>query len=103
MAVIWGLDLSEMQWSKFGNSYMWKNTDYHRRRTKFIVYQIAMICCVVSESLGTAALSGMLYPHSPIYSRREIVPNTYRYLQTTSTSKISSQGWTRMSRCTTTT
>ncbi|KAF2795211.1 hypothetical protein K505DRAFT_240434 [Melanomma pulvis-pyrius CBS 109.77] len=56
MAVIWGLDLREMQWSKFGSTYMW-NTDYHRRRTKFIVYQIAMICCVVSESLGTAALS----------------------------------------------
>jgi len=57
MAVIWGLDLRDMQWSKFGNNYMWKNTNYHRRRTKFIVYQIAMICCVVSESLGTAALS----------------------------------------------
>ncbi|KAF2107434.1 hypothetical protein BDV96DRAFT_506271 [Lophiotrema nucula] len=56
MAVIWGLDLREMQWSKFGNSYMW-NKDYHMRRTKFIVYQIAMICCVCSESLGTAALS----------------------------------------------
>ncbi|PVI02894.1 hypothetical protein DM02DRAFT_503037, partial [Periconia macrospinosa] len=56
MAVIWGLDLKEMQWGKFKSSYMW-NTDYHRRRTKFIVYQIAMIFCVVSESLGTAALS----------------------------------------------
>ncbi|KAF2637313.1 hypothetical protein P280DRAFT_472463 [Massarina eburnea CBS 473.64] len=56
MAVIWGLDLKEMQWGKFKNSYMW-NTEYHRRRTKFIVYQIAMICCVTSESLGTAALS----------------------------------------------
>jgi hypothetical protein len=58
MAVIWGLDLRDMQWSKFGNEYMWKNTDYHRRRTKFILYQCAMILCVVSESLGTAALSG---------------------------------------------
>ncbi|KAF2009239.1 hypothetical protein BU24DRAFT_415167 [Aaosphaeria arxii CBS 175.79] len=57
MAVIWGLDLKEMQWRKFGNTYMWKNTDYHMRRTKFIVYQLAMIFCVVSESLGTAALS----------------------------------------------
>jgi len=56
MAVIWGLDLKEMQWNKFGSSYMW-NTEYHRRRTKFIVYQLAMIFCVVSESLGTAALS----------------------------------------------
>lgn len=34
-----------------------RNTDYHLRRSKFIVYQIAMIFCVVSESLGTAALS----------------------------------------------
>jgi len=56
MAVIWGLDLREMQWGKFGSTYMW-NKEYHQRRTKFIVYQIAMICCVVSESLGTAALS----------------------------------------------
>ena len=57
--VIWGLDLAEIKWSKFGNSYMW-NTDYHLRRTKFIVYQLALILCVVSESLGTAALSGMI-------------------------------------------
>ncbi|KAF2267796.1 hypothetical protein CC78DRAFT_456514 [Lojkania enalia] len=56
MAVIWGLDLKEMQWGKFKSSYMWNN-EYHLRRTKFIVYQTAMIFCVVSESLGTAALS----------------------------------------------
>ncbi|KAK7705514.1 hypothetical protein SLS57_010048 [Botryosphaeria dothidea] len=56
MTVIWGLDLKEMQWGKFKNSYMWNN-EYHLRRTKFIVYQCAMIFCVVSESLGTAALS----------------------------------------------
>ncbi|KAL0256883.1 hypothetical protein SLS55_007692 [Diplodia seriata] len=56
MAVIWGLDLKDMQWGKFKNSYMW-NTEYHLRRTKFIVYQLAMIFCVVSESLGTAVLS----------------------------------------------
>ena len=56
--VIWGLDLKDMQWYKFGNTYMWKNRDYHMRRTKFIVYQLAMISMVVSESLGTAALSG---------------------------------------------
>ncbi|KAI1487727.1 hypothetical protein F5X96DRAFT_648581 [Biscogniauxia mediterranea] len=54
--VIWGLDLSEIQWSKFKSSYMWNN-EYHRRRTKFIVYQCAMISTVVSESLGTDALS----------------------------------------------
>lgn len=57
MAVIWGLDLKEMQWGKFKSNYMFKNRDYHLRRTKFVVYQIAMICTVVSESLGTAALS----------------------------------------------
>ena len=62
MAVIWGLDLREMQWSKFGHTYMWNN-EYHRRRTKFILYQLAMILCVVSESLGTAALSGMAFLH----------------------------------------
>jgi hypothetical protein len=63
MAVIWGLDLREIKWSKFKNSYMWNN-EYHLRRTKFIVYQIAMISCVVSESLGTAALSGIFTLHS---------------------------------------
>lgn len=35
---------------------MWNN-EYHLRRTKFIVYQCALIFCVVSESLGTAQLS----------------------------------------------
>jgi hypothetical protein len=59
MAVIWGLDMKEMKWNKFSNTNMWKNTDYHRRRTRFIIYQLAMILTVVSESLGTAALSGM--------------------------------------------
>jgi hypothetical protein len=56
MAVIWGLDLAEMQWGKFKSSYMF-NKIYHLRRTKMIVYQIAMILCVVSESVGTDALS----------------------------------------------
>lgn len=64
MAVIWGLDLKEMQWGKFKSGYMW-NTQYHNRRTKFIIYQLAMILCVVSESLGTAALSGTLFLLSP--------------------------------------
>ncbi|CAI6333806.1 unnamed protein product [Periconia digitata] len=76
MAVIWGLDLKEMQWGKFKSGYMW-NTEYHRRRTKFIVYQIAMICCVVSESLGTAVLSDYIdqqnyvsgnYPGATVYN-----------------------------------
>ena len=55
--VIWGLDLAELKWSKFKNSYMW-NKEYHLRRTKFIVYQCALIFCVISESLGTDVLSG---------------------------------------------
>jgi hypothetical protein len=56
--VIWGLDLRDMKWSMFGNKWMWKNKDYHLRRTKFIIYQLAMINMVVSESIGTAALTG---------------------------------------------
>jgi hypothetical protein len=58
MAVIWGLDLKEMQWGKFKSSYMFNQT-YHLRRMKMIVYQCAMILLVVSESVGTAALSGI--------------------------------------------
>ncbi|KAI9659870.1 MAG: hypothetical protein M1821_001222 [Bathelium mastoideum] len=54
--VIWGLDLGEMKWSKFKGSNMW-NGEWHLRRTKFIIYQLAMITTVVSESLGTDALS----------------------------------------------
>jgi hypothetical protein len=67
MPVIWGLDLKEMQWGKFKSNYMFGNTDYHLRRTKFGIYQGAMILTVVSESLGTAALSGTfkcLPPHT---------------------------------------
>lgn len=58
---VFGLHLGppDMLWSKFGSKYMFGNTDYHLRRTKFVVYQLAMILCVVSESLGTAALSGI--------------------------------------------
>lgn len=59
--VIWGLDLKEMQWGKFKSTYMFGNKDYHLRRTKFIVYQCALIFLVVSESLGTDTLSSM-YP-----------------------------------------
>ncbi|KAF2816803.1 uncharacterized protein BDZ99DRAFT_456618 [Mytilinidion resinicola] len=68
MAVIWGLDLREIQWWKFKGSYMWNN-EYHLRRTKFIVYQIAMIFCVVSESLGTAALSDYIDQQDYVESR----------------------------------
>lgn len=66
MAKIWGLDLRDMQWSKFKSSYMFGNTDYHMRRTKFIIYQCAMIFLVVSESLGTAVLSDYLDQQSSL-------------------------------------
>ncbi|KIW10674.1 hypothetical protein PV08_11638 [Exophiala spinifera] len=66
MAVIWGLDLRDLQWGKFKSSYMFGNKDYHLRRTKFVVYQIAMICCVVSESIGTAALTDYVKQQSRI-------------------------------------
>jgi hypothetical protein len=57
MAVIWGLDLHDIQFWKFKHAYMF-NRMYHLRRTKMIVYQLAMILTVCSESVGTAALSG---------------------------------------------
>lgn len=69
MAVIWGLDLHDMQWSKFKSSYMFGNTDYHMRRTKFIIYQCAMIFLVVSESLGTAVLSDYIDQQSALEKR----------------------------------
>lgn len=64
--MIWGLDLKEMQWGKFKSSYMFGNRDYYLRRTKFVVYQCAMIFCVVSESVGTAALSDYVKEQSLI-------------------------------------
>ncbi|KAH8801633.1 hypothetical protein F5884DRAFT_522137 [Xylogone sp. PMI_703] len=66
MAVIWGLDLHEMQWGKFKGSYMFNNV-YHLRRMKMIVYQIAMILCVVSESVGTAALTNYVDQQTDVY------------------------------------
>nr|POF13235.1 hypothetical protein CFP56_10382 [Quercus suber] len=63
---IWGLNLGEMQWGKFKGSYMFGNRDFHLRRTKFIVYQCALIFCVVSESLGTAVLSDYIDEQSLI-------------------------------------
>lgn len=53
--IIWGLDLAEIHYVKFGHHYMW-NKVYHLRRSRFIWYQLAMILCVISESLGTAVL-----------------------------------------------
>jgi len=65
---IWGLDLKEMQWWKFKGSYMF-NKVYHLRCTKMIVYQIAMTLCVVSESVGTAALSDYVDQQDGISTR----------------------------------
>ncbi|KAA8568858.1 hypothetical protein MFRU_017g00490 [Monilinia fructicola] len=66
--VIWGLDLKEMQWGKFKGKYMF-NDVYHLRKTKMIVYQIAMILCVCSESVGTAALSDYVDQRDGITTR----------------------------------
>ena len=52
---------------------MFGNKDFHLRRTKFIVYQCAMILCVCSESVGTAALSG-------IYQLSMSMMNSYSFL-----------------------
>jgi uncharacterized membrane protein len=57
-----------MHWANFKSSYMFGNKDYHLRRTKFVFYQIAMIFCVVSESVGTAALSDYVKQQSTIES-----------------------------------
>ena len=80
MPVIWGLDLKDVQWGKFKSSYMFGNTDYHMRRTKFVVYQCAMIFLVVSESLGTAVLSDYLDQQSALqgqFDHIDIFNNDY--------------------------
>lgn len=58
-----------MKWSNFKSSYMFGNTDYHMRRTKFIIYQLAMIFLVVSESLGTAVLSDYIDQQNSLQKR----------------------------------
>ncbi|KFY53377.1 hypothetical protein V496_07639 [Pseudogymnoascus sp. VKM F-4515 (FW-2607)] len=68
MTVIWGLDLKEVQWKKFKGAYMF-NRVYHLRRTKMMVYQAAMIFCVVSESVGTVMLSGYVDQQDGISTR----------------------------------
>ncbi|KFY05074.1 hypothetical protein O988_00290 [Pseudogymnoascus sp. VKM F-3808] len=70
MAVIWGLDLKEMRWGKFKGSYMF-NRAYHLRTTKMIVYQAAMIFCVISESVGTAMLSDYVDQQDGISTRSQ--------------------------------
>jgi len=57
-----------MQWGKFKGSYMF-NRAYHLQREKMIVYQIAMILCVISESVGTAALSDYVDQQDGISTR----------------------------------
>lgn len=54
--VIWGLNLGDMRWNAFKSSNMFRK-DYHLRRSKMIVYQLAMTFCVISESVGTDALT----------------------------------------------
>ncbi|KAI4209424.1 MAG: hypothetical protein LQ351_007653 [Letrouitia transgressa] len=76
MAVIWGLDLREMQWAKFKSSYMFSK-EYPYRPTKMIVYQLAMIWCVCSESLGTAALSHYVDQQSFIESHSNRLAKVY--------------------------
>ncbi|KAL5116843.1 hypothetical protein ACEQ8H_005195 [Pleosporales sp. CAS-2024a] len=56
MAVLWGLDMRDLRWSVFSTANMWKNTDYHMRRTRFIVYQCATILLAVSQGIGTVAM-----------------------------------------------
>lgn len=78
--VIWGLDLAEMQWGKFSSKYMFGNKDYHLRRTKFVVYQLALIFCVVSESLGTAALSGRFWRLSTLHGKAWVLTDRADYI-----------------------
>jgi hypothetical protein len=54
--VIWGLDLADLKWSSFSHSNVF-NSNYHLRTPKIILYQLAMVLCVVSESLGTDCIS----------------------------------------------
>jgi len=72
--VIWGLDLKDMQWGKFKGSYMFAPT-FHLQKTKMIVYQIAMLLCVISESVGTAALSGT----SPLHKKINTISTFLQY------------------------
>ncbi|KAK6530983.1 hypothetical protein TWF281_007811 [Arthrobotrys megalospora] len=63
MAIIWGLDLREIQWKKFASSNMF-DRQWYLRREKMIIYQLAMISMVCSESVGTATLSAYVHQQS---------------------------------------
>jgi len=54
-----GRDLAEINGSRCKSGHVW-NGEHHLRRTKLVVYQCALLFCIVSESLGTAVLSGEL-------------------------------------------
>ncbi|KAI9648929.1 hypothetical protein NHQ30_001495 [Ciborinia camelliae] len=69
--IIWGLHLDDVKWGKFKGSYMF-NDIYYLRRTKMIVYQIAMIFCICSESVGTAAFSGYIDQRDGIQTRNGV-------------------------------
>ncbi|SMQ48377.1 unnamed protein product [Zymoseptoria tritici ST99CH_3D7] len=73
--VIWGLDMKEVHWTKFKNSDMWAE-GYHLRRTKFIVYQCAVIFSVVGESLATFALGDYIHSQRKVAS---LDANVYVY------------------------
>ncbi|KAF4631030.1 hypothetical protein G7Y89_g7103 [Cudoniella acicularis] len=54
------------------------NREYRLRRTKMVIYQIAMILCVISESVGAAALSDYVDQQDGISTRsrgRALVQN----------------------------
>ncbi|KII93998.1 hypothetical protein PLICRDRAFT_36214 [Plicaturopsis crispa FD-325 SS-3] len=55
MAVIWGLDLSAIRFSAFRHKQMF-DKKWHLRGERFIIYQAAMLLCVVAESVATYAL-----------------------------------------------
>lgn len=76
MPVIWGLELKEIHPRKFASKYMW-NKVYHLRRTKFIVYQAAMILCVISEACGTAALDHYRSAHKKV--KNQNIPGVSEY------------------------
>lgn len=57
--ILWGLDLNQIRPSAFTARRMWAPR-FHLRRTRFVVYQLAMILLVVGESVGTAAMSKYL-------------------------------------------
>lgn len=69
---LWGLDPHEIHWSKFKTSSIFSRV-YHLRRTKMITYQLAMIFCVCSEAVGTAALAGISLPPPPPFYFHSLV------------------------------